>query len=302
MKKKILYSLSIVLILIFGYPIGYFVSHETKSNQKSLEKARVDFSDTPEVFIINLDRSKERFEKIQPLVLQLGFPTKRISAIDGSKLQEQDSKEKVDEKQYLKLMGDFPKKGTIGCSLSHIKTWEKFLASDSQYAIVFEDDVSFDPEKLKKVVHELIQNKQLWDIVTFEIHRHGNPLTLKKLQNNQELVVYLTEITDAGAYIINRNAAKTLLEQALPINIPIDLYYGRGWEFGLKFTGIENSRLVYQTFGDSEIRNTKSIPHKKNTASKNITFRIHKGIFRIQTMIIRFFYNLKIYLQFKENN
>ncbi|MBA4249705.1 MAG: hypothetical protein C0432_02920 [Candidatus Puniceispirillum sp.] len=294
--------LSFILATILVYPIGYFVSHETKTNQISLEKEKVSFSDTLEVFIINLDQSKERFEKIHPLVLRLGFLTKRISAVDGSQLQENDIKEKVDKNQYLKFMGDMPKKGTIGCSLSHIKTWEKFLMSNAEYAIVFEDDVSFDPEKLKLIIQELIQNKKLWDIVTFEIHRSGNPLTIKKLQNKQEIAVYLTEMTDAGAYILNRNAAKKLLEKALPINIPIDLYYSRGWEFGLKFLGIENPRMVHQTFGDSEIRKTKSIQHQKNPASKNISVRIHKALFRIQTTIIRFFYNLKIYLQFKVNN
>lgn len=298
MKKKLIYSLVLILSIIIFYPIGYFVSHETKSSRIE-QKEEGPLQKEPHVFLINLDRSKERLHKIKPLVEQLGFNVERIAAVDGSLLPDNIIKEKVNEKKYLKQMGEFPKRGTVGCSLSHIKAWEKFLQSNSEFAIIFEDDISFDPQKMKKIIEELIQNQHLWDVVTFEIHRKGNPLTLKKLKNQQELVVYLTEVTDAGAYILNRQAAKKLLAKTLPINMPIDLYYGRGWEFDLKFTGIENPRLIQQTFGDSEIRKTHNIDYDSKSFFSRLPIKIHKAIFRIQTMIIRFVYNLKLYAQLK---
>lgn len=301
MKKTIICFAGLILFLALFYPIGYFVSHETKSSYIK-QKEEGPIKKDPLIFVINLDRSKERLLKIQPLVDQLGFNVERIAAIDGSLLSADEIKEKVNEKKYLQHMGDFPKRGTIGCSLSHIKTWEKFLQSNSGFAIIFEDDVSFDPVKMKQIIEELLLNQKLWDVVSFEIHRKGTPLTIKKLKNDQKLVLYLTEITDAGAYIINRQAAEKLLARALPINIPIDLYYGRSWEFGFKFTGIENPRLIQQTFGDSEIRKTHNINQDAKSLFSTLSIKIYKAIFRIQTMIIRFAYKLKLYFELKLNS
>ena len=35
--------------------------------------------------------------------------------------------------------------------------------------------------------------------------------------------------------------------------MPIDHYFTRSWELDIKFTGIENPRLVTQSYGDSDI-------------------------------------------------
>ena len=78
-----------------------------------------------------------------------------------------------------------------------------FLESPFEYAVIFEDDVSFDPTKLRLVIEELIQNNKYWDITSFEISHRGAPLTIKSFPDNQKLVVYLTEISHTGAYILN---------------------------------------------------------------------------------------------------
>ncbi len=75
--------------------------------------------------------------------------------------------------------------------------------------------------------------------------------------------------------------------------MPVDHYFLRSWEFDVKFAGIE-PRIVYQTFGDSEINNvkdTKNIKEKKD--------KLQKFVFIIKTEIIRFIYNLKVILMAK---
>ena len=297
MMKKIIHLCAklkwvflIVFILSFGYPGGYFILDSDKSHTDA--PIATDDKDAvgTGVYIINLDRSKERYEYIKNYASGLEFPIERIEAVDGSTLSAEEINEKLDVKSYRTFLGYTPKRGAIGCSLSHIKAWRAFLNSPLKFAIIFEDDVSFDPHQLKIIIEDVVENSELWDIVNFDTRYYGFPLTIKKLRNNYNLSIYLTHVIHAGAYIINRKAAQNLLEKALPIKMPVDEYFTRSWELGIKFTGIENPRPVYQTFGDSNIGKSKRLPD--NTF--NILYFKHR-ICKLQSATIRFFYNLGLY-------
>jgi glycosyl transferase family 25 len=172
------------------------------------------------------------------------------------------------------------------------------LKSNAEFALIFEDDISFDHKILRSTVELLKDNPSLWDVVTFEISHGGTPLTLKHLnETKNNLSIYLTEISHTGAYLINRKAARKLLQKSLPIKMPIDHYFTRSWEFGLKFTGIE-PRIAYQAYGDSNINGTKRYsPDKYN---KTLLASLQRGVFKLQSYLIRFFYNLKIYIQLQQ--
>ena len=200
--KRILKFFGWVIIFLLLYPFGYFVFDKTQ-----------DVNDTQSyvkginTYIINLERSKDRYEYVKPNITDLGFPSERIEAVDGNLLSDSEIEKNVDLISYKEYLNHLPRKGMIGCNLSHYKAWEAFLKSNAEYAIIFEDDISFNPKELKPVIEEVIKYNNLWDIVNLEISHKGTPLTIKNLGNNHKLVIYLTEITHAGAYIINRKAA-----------------------------------------------------------------------------------------------
>lgn len=294
MKKILKYTLisfGLLLILILAYPVGYFVSNPSRVIEET------EYAEYKGIvaYVINLDRSKHSFEFVMPNINVLGFPTEKISGIDGKTLPAHEFKNKVDMDAYFKHMNHFPQKGTIDCSLSHIKAWQALLDSPYEYAIIFEDDVKFEPEKLKNTIEELMKEPHLWDLNSFDILHNGTPLTLKTFENKQKMVVYLTNVSHTGCYILNRKAAKRLLEKALPINLPIDHYFTRSWEFGLKFTGIENPRLVHQRFPTSEIARTS----RYNEAKPGLLHKAHKVLFQIQTTVIRGLYTINNYLKGK---
>jgi glycosyl transferase family 25 len=279
------------VILFFCYPVGYFFLESCPLVKEF--PFSITGGEGVGAYIINLDRSKERYESIKPYVAQLELPTERIEAVDGSKLSEEEIKEKVDLEACRVFLGHTPKRGTIGCSFSHIKVWQTFLKSNYKYALVFEDDVSFEPNKLKIVMEDLLKNNDLWDIVNFEIHCNRRmPVSVKTLVNNHKLCLYLSKSTHTGCYMINRKAAKHLLEKALPIKMPVDHYFTRSWELGVRYTGVENPMLVHQTFGDSDIEQTKRL------VGENISplVALKSIMCATQTSIIRFVYNVKEYL------
>ena len=148
---------------------------------------------------------------------------------------------------YQAYVGHNPRKGTIGCYLSHLEAWRAFLRSDYEFALIAEDDIEFEPIALKKSIKNVIQNPRLWDINLFDINHQGLPVAIKEFKNEGEtLNLYFVYIDYASAYLINRNAAHQLLKKALPIKMPVDHYFTRSWELGnLILTGIE-PRIVSQ--------------------------------------------------------
>lgn len=205
-------------------------------------------------YIINMDSAKERLKYVQDQVKKLKIPYKRIPAVDGNELK--NIEEIVDIESYKAFFKMLPEPGTIGCFLSHEKVWRKFLASKDEFALVFEDDVSFDPQELQEIISQLTKHKNLWDIVGLELLHNGNPVKLITLSMKRSLCIYLTQVTHTGAYLINRKAAFALLEKMYPIKMPIDHYFTMSWEFGTKFCGVE-PRLVHQNFGGSQIKEEK---------------------------------------------
>ena len=239
-------------------------------------------------YIITLDRSKERWAYVKPSVDKLGFPVERISAVDGKALAEDYVQTNTDQIFYS-TFDHVPTRGTIGCSLSHIKTWKAFLESIFEYALIFEDDVSFDPKALRGAIEQLVNAPEYWDVNTFSKWGTGTPLAIKSLQNNQKLCVYFTKVLSAAAYLLNRKAACQLLEKALPLKMQVDFYFTRGWELDLKFTGIENPLLVHQTYGDSDIGDRIDY--------RNFSQGIMHFVYRRSTETMKFLYSLKCYVE-----
>lgn len=289
LAKIVATTFIVLVIVVICTPTGYFVL-DNSSNKLVINHGK---HSGIIAYLINLDRSKKRLSYVQPKIKELDIPMERIRAIDGVQLSKSEIKNSVDLESYHNFLGHNPRVGTIGCSLSHIKAWQAFLASDKEFAIIFEDDVSFIPQQIKQAMVNLLANSDKWDIANLETYHNGLPLVIQKFENGTRMVVYLTEVTHAGAYILNRKAAERLLQKALPIKIPVDHYFTRGWEFDLKFVGIE-PRLVKQGYGDSEIEVTKRNHYEHPT--KNTIQTIHKVIYKIQSYLIRFLYNLKIYI------
>ncbi|MDR2458749.1 MAG: glycosyltransferase family 25 protein [Holosporales bacterium] len=197
-------------------------------------------------YLINLDKSKDRLAEITPKLQTLCINYTRIPGVYGKDLSLEEKDRLVSRRRYLRFMHGRIGDGTVGCYLSHIKVWESFLESNCSYAVVFEDDADFVPGDLKRIVDALIKHKDRWDIVTFDYLHYGHPMKTLDLHEDSSLVRFRTRVGNTGCYLINRRAASRLLRKSLPIMMPIDHYFVRSWEFGLKFAGV-SPKVVHQT-------------------------------------------------------
>jgi glycosyl transferase family 25 len=240
-------------------------------------------------YILNLDRATERLQYVLPQVSSLDIPFRRIPAIDGNTPPKDKINELTDINSYINYFRTLPEPGTIGCTLSHEIAWRLFLKSDDEFAIIFEDDVKFDPQQLRQTVESVIKKKHLWDIVGFELNHSGCPMKMAELSRRKFLATYFTNVKHAGAYIINRTAAHRLLQKLYPIKMPVDHYFTRSWEFGLKFCGVE-PRIVEQKFGDSQIKSHFC----QKISSPKILF--NNLIFNLYTSAMYSMYNFYFYI------
>lgn len=106
------------------------------------------------VYVINMDESKERMQNVTTHLNRLEIPFTRIPAINGKLMSPDEIK-----KNTTTLCNYFCTYSMIGCFLSHKKTWETVVNNNDPYAIIIEDDCEFvDTFKsdLKNIMDELI--------------------------------------------------------------------------------------------------------------------------------------------------
>lgn len=304
--KIFLYSLLVGgIFILFAYE-GAFVLEKTRNAQldEALDQAFIHDSKSHGVgvYTINLKQHGDKYKKTHNQLQHINLPLHRVEAIDAKDLSDKDIANYLDLHSYQAFMGHNPRKGTIGCYLSHMKAWKAFLKSDYEFALITEDDIEFDPDVLTKTIDELIKVRYLWSITLFEILHGGMPLVLKEFEDiDQTLDIYLLQVTHAGAYMINRSAAYRLLEKALPIKMPLDHYFLRSWEWsGLLVTGIE-PRIVSQPPRDRAASYRESTDYVGGKERKEVPWSstMHKVIYIIKSGVIRFIYNLAQYVAIK---
>jgi GR25 family glycosyltransferase involved in LPS biosynthesis len=177
------------------------------------------------VYVINMERSKNRKEYIEDHFKKYGVSKYSfIEAVDGSI---EDLSNFIINHEALQIT-----KGEAACSISHLKAIESWLdSSDSEYAIIVEDDVSFETVDF--------WNFQWTDFLS-SITKKYDILQLAIINNfkvNPRL--HLREFLDwsASVYLIKRDYAKRLIarhkaEDKYVLNIPRHLSVSEGMLFG----------------------------------------------------------------------
>lgn len=242
------------------------------------------------IYIIHLDRAKQRLPQIIPPAKALGWPIHIVHAIDGRKLSAQQLHHVISAKMYARRMHV----GAIGCSLSHYKAYQMFLNSRYAHALILEDDAIFKPNVLHTVIAQVLQQPSQWDMISFNTGPTwaSKIFTYRYLQLKSPQVTFQlpwTKHKNTGGYLINRRAAHQLLTYSLPIKMPLDLYNRRDWELGI--VALESTpELVQQRHGISDRLSSKTLDFS------SLIHTIRHGFFVKKTAWMRFVYHTKVYL------
>lgn len=166
------------IIFICAFICAQCVNESAFVEIDSNEYSTTNFGDVtiPPMFVLNLDRSKDRWTAAIQEMQRANLDVQRLSAVDGRAL----SKSQL-EGYSNKLAIYLQPRGVLGCYLSHRKFWQLVVDNDYESAIVFEDDV------------KLIDN--------FRVNLQESLLSLRNLTDGYD-VVLLGRIYD-WMYLLN---------------------------------------------------------------------------------------------------
>jgi glycosyl transferase family 25 len=232
-----------------------------------------------ELYVINLDRSLERWQRIKPHLENMGLAPVRISAVDAV-----NSSADVLSAHYSLAVNQqtffMPlKPAEIGCFLSHRKALETFLtASDKPYAIILEDDVEF--------VHNISQYIQQWEDalagdtpVMLKLFKR-RPISGVCVTKNEQTQLIKPKLVPLGtqAQVVNRSAAKALLAEFSQFGMPVDVAYQHSWQHGVDvlITVPNQVNEISQIVGGTNIGGSKglSFSNKVKREIKRSWFRL----------------------------
>lgn len=192
------------------------------------------------VYVINLEKSADRWQQISSNLDELGIQYERIEAVYGKDLS--DFTQGFDTKRFHLESGHQLVPGEAGCSGSHINIWQKMVDEHIDQAVVLEDDAivtqamcdvledlmdnnSFDYLKLEHSdphVDTLLKSKNL-DYWNTKQKVEGRTVLSVEKRNERywvecDPVPYLT-----AGYVISNFGARTFLKSAKDMYYPIDL-------------------------------------------------------------------------------
>ena len=161
------------------------------------------------VYVINLDRRPDRWGTVSAKCGKLGIQVERVPAIDARTI----------ERSGLLTSGE------AACAMSHCKALRAFLATDRPAAMVLEDDVEMASDMIA-----LLRGIDWWPPRT-NLIKCDNPgekprilgRSRGKTPTGRDLHEVMLSAAGAGAYLLNRPAARLAIEQCEDLILPMDV-------------------------------------------------------------------------------
>ncbi len=238
------------------------------------------------IYIVNLKSDEKRRQNIIKEINKQNIKNfEIIDAVDGNKLSENDLRKLTfKNKNFNNPWNSKMSPSQIGCALSHIKIYKKFISSEFKFAMILEDDAIFLQdfnEKLKKFIFENFTFKK--QIMLLSPLKEFNAKALDA-ENDYE-IVNVTNAFFTHAYIINKNAAKSILAFNYPVKTIADNFVFFNIYCGVKLTGL-NPFLI-----DQDKNNFKTSIHSDEKVEK--IFLIRRFIYKIKNKILKKLTNYK---------
>lgn len=188
------------------------------------------------VYVINLDSSTERFQRISSQLTKLNIKFQRISAINGRTLDENFVKTITYPTDHFETKVRFTRnltKAEIGCFLSHKHCWDLLLKSNEKWALILEDDITISPHASKYMTSDdwLPDDVKLCQLnIPCKEKRGRIGLWSRTIDKDITLVapLYPTPL-GAFAYFISREVAKEAISLSDKISAPVDDFLFSPW-------------------------------------------------------------------------
>lgn len=225
------------------------------------------------IFVINLERNKERREFSLQRLANLGLCAEAFPAVDGKSI-------KLDELEKTGIYNDavahekFSRSlsmGEIGCTWSHLKLCKKMLDEDIPLALILEDDAMFVDDALPALASLIKNLPSECDIVQL-IYECKDYSTLAP-----GIVKFHSKtcmpVASAG-YLVRKSGARKLLAEGYPIRYPADSFIGRSPRWGTIVYGATPKLVRINNVFPSEIYRGRTLKSSIGTWIKAMLVRL----------------------------
>jgi glycosyl transferase family 25 len=239
-------------------------------------------------YVINMDRSLDRWQHIRDQADQLGLTVERVAGVDAQQIS---AEERLNYNQRAFIRGNgrpmLPQEH--GCYLAHLKALATFLDSDAECAVIMEDDV--------ELAADLFQRAEA-------ISKIAPYAEVIKLLNHRAVLFRQTAETPTGdligkcafgpqgsaaCYLVTRAGAEKLIRALKEIRFPFDIALERGWATDTKvYTTKENVVTLSVRALDSQIADRARYRSIKLRGYQ----RIPTHLFRVVELLRRIKYSL----------
>jgi|GEM_PF-216468 len=192
----------------------------------------------PPVFVINLERSTDRREKISTRLSEIGIDFELFPATDGSALSESD-RAKYDEAHVINNISRPLSPAEVGCYISHKKLWQRIVDENIPWAVILEDDVLIQTD-LKDLLAKIGQMTFKWDLIRLAGLFATPCYPLFALGGGRTLSVPLRGAIGSQAYCLSRAGARKLLAYSTTIRGTVDDHViDNCWKTGLAILAVQ---------------------------------------------------------------
>lgn len=163
-----------------------------------------------------------------------GLEYVRQEGVNGAQLTE--PHEHFSKWSYRYLNGRRWAPRELGCYLSHIECLKEFIASEYNYALILEDDATID-KNLLSILSQATAFSKDWNMLRLSTVNSGKWFPVRKI-GDHSLSVCLTREKGAGGYLVDKKAAKKMVQKLLPMRLAWDVAFDLEWFLGFKTLGV----------------------------------------------------------------
>lgn len=177
------------------------------------------------VFVINLDKDKERLENINKALTDQGISYERIPGVLGSQVSSNPN--------LSTLCNWFCTDGIKGCALSHRKAWELMIERGYSRILVFEDDAIIPGNFDEKVRHIMARLPDDYEIVYLGCRyycsnknfteKFGHQLMDSAPKPFDEEIVKVSGSLGSHATLYTRTAIEKIIHEPITTHIDIQI-------------------------------------------------------------------------------
>lgn len=243
-----------------------------------------------QTYVINLDRSADRWQRIHRHLSDLGVAHQRVDAIDAQA-------QSLDDSGYnpTRNMAEYflpLKSAEVACYMSHLKALKQLLADPSvQYGLVLEDDVELlEASKGMESIANWLGCKNA-GVVKLYSKRHVFGSQVGHLSNATILKPWRIPL-GFQAQLWNRLAAQEFVNKCASFYQPIDVEFQFNWRYDFSVYLVDENKVRELS---AQVGGSTISPSKNKLGWAKLRLEVVRPWFRFKLLLKAIRYKLTVF-------